>query len=203
MLGGEKDGCHKSANMKIKPFLSNKTGDYMKNVDNVIELVVNDVAGKTTGISTIDKISKNSLEQQKKSTLEKVYYLNTQNRLFYKPAPASKKKLVKPIHSINILNDDQNMLQRQSVSVKPQSAGVPSFHTRDNDIISTVIHQAYPECSVDTIDLFSNSPLEDLICMGCYRKYNGPKLFSIDSSKDVHTVENFRYTIFLIKSYND
>ena len=33
------------------------------------------------------------------------------------------------------------------------------------------------------MDLFQNSPLENLFCMGCFRKFNGQNVLSIDRSK--------------------
>ena len=165
ILGGEKENYRKIANNTPQSIESDKNGTAMNNVDKVIELVVNDHSGLKTGHNKVTSRNGTLTMQQHSITPKRRLQINSAKNVLVKPAPASKKKLV----NLEGTPENRDAVQR---SVKRQNALYPKAiqsHIRINETISAVIHETYTECSVDTMDLFHNSPLENLICLGCFR----------------------------------
>ena len=178
ILGGEKENYHKIANITPQSDDSDKNSNVMNNVDKAIECVVNDHSGLETGLNIGSMRNGGLGNQQNSITSKRCLKQNGAKKVVVKPAPASKKKL------LNLEDTPENIEDKQSA--KRQNLFYPKTiesHIRINDTISRCIHEAYSECSVATMDLFQNSPLENLFCMGCFRKFNVQNVLSIDRSK--------------------
>lgn len=142
----------------------------MKNVDNIIDAVSKDVSGIETGIGIMHRIREVSLSPwsspyKKSPPKDKVTCANkilSKSNSLSKPAPACKKKIMHP------------------------------SHIKIDDVISAVINNVSSECSVAAVDLFCDSPLKNLVCMGCLRHFNGKNLLANEKSEKIYSPENFR-----------
>jgi hypothetical protein len=190
ILGGEKGNYHKISNVRPQSDHSDKNDNGMNNVDKAIDRVVNDHSGLETGFNIISSRIGPLAMQRNSITPNKCLQQNGAKKVLVKPAPASKKKLA----NLESTPENGDAVEK---SVKRQNALYPKTiesHIRINDTISSVIHETYTECSVATMDLFHDSPLENLFCMGCFRKFNRQKVLSLDRSKS-NAIEpaSFRY----------
>ena len=171
ILGGKKEerSMQKSTN-KVKKCISKNRDSVMKNVDNIIDAVAKDVSGTETGIDIVHRIREVSLSPwsspyKNSPPKHKVMCANkilSKSNSLSKPAPACKKKIMHP------------------------------SHIKIDDVISSVINNVSSECSVAAVDLFCDSPLKNLVCMGCLRHFNGKNLLANEKSEKIYSPENFR-----------
>ena len=196
MLGGAKEDWSKATNKQGQSLISNARKSVMSNVDDVIESVVKDVSGVKTGGKSLDtlKISSSSskIKSPTSTRVTKITNLPAKTNFVAKPAPASKKKFLQSLPNCTSKLDValKEILEQDTTLISSQP--ITSSHNRINDVISTVINDVYVECSVATVDLFHDSPLEKLVCMGCLRNFNGQNMLPSDKAKDVYTLESFR-----------
>ena len=140
----------------------------LKNMDDVIEFVVNDISGTATGIDMANKTPDHQYKFIKNLLLR--------HRAFSKPAPASRKKLMQ-------LKYQKSSGELFDCGHMPQYSSYDSSVAIDdsiNDTISRVIYQTI-DCSVSTVDLFLFSPLSNVICTGCFRKFDDKESHPVDS----------------------
>ena len=144
-----------------------KAEEALKNIDDVIEFVVKDISGTATGNYMASKTSDHQYKIIKN--------ILSRHRAFSKPAPASKKKLMqlKYQRSSKRLFDTDPTVHHSALLHSDKLDD--SIH----DTISSVIYQTV-DCSVSTLDLFHFSPLSNVMCTGCLRKFNDRQAHPVD-----------------------
>ena len=184
--GGKSDDCSRTEETNKKQPESKSKQTILTNVDDIIDTVVKDTSGKKTGIEISSHIAITSSTQA--SILTKKSAGQPLTSLVSKPAPASKK-----IYYIQNVLVDEATVGRRVMEKSYISKEASSCYNSVDDVINAVAKNVVSKCSVATVDLFKDSPLTNLVCMGCLRHFNSPSKANVDSEKHLDRYELHYY----------